>query len=343
MDQKAEKDSTNYQAHTINISGLTYAEVKDIAMDVFKNNFEKLSDDAANTAFIRAKEITEKFLNKLMENNPKGLELAKDPDFQCSYYEMQKAYARTGDKDLEALLVDLMVDRSRQTQRNILQIVLNEALLTAPKLTNNHLASLAIIFILRYVEKGIFDFNGLGLYFEQHIFPFLPSLKVNDTLCYQHLEFTGCGSIGITVYALESIFSDVFSGLFNHGFDESVISNRSITIGKNSEFFIPCLNDVTKLQVNAQNLKALKNLFDIFKISSNDRNQIEWLFENNKFSAQEVKDKCISIRPYMQQLFDIWSSSPMQNVTLTSVGIAIGHANIQRHVGKFADLSLWIN
>jgi hypothetical protein len=45
----------------------------------------------------------------------------------------------------------------------------------------------------------------------------------------------------------------------------------------------------------------------------------------------------------MENVFDTWSDSQMKNFTLTSVGIAIGHANIKRLVGEFANLSIWIN
>jgi hypothetical protein len=49
------------------------------------------------------------------------------------------------------------------------------------------------------------------------------------------------------------------------------------------------------------------------------------------------------LRPYMASVFEIWSNSSMKSFTLTSVGIAIGHANVKRLVGEFANLSLWIN
>ncbi|WP_376778330.1 LPO_1073/Vpar_1526 family protein [Stutzerimonas nitrititolerans] len=45
----------------------------------------------------------------------------------------------------------------------------------------------------------------------------------------------------------------------------------------------------------------------------------------------------------MESVFDTWSDSPMKSFTMTSVGMAIGHANIKRLVGEFASLSIWIN
>jgi len=60
-------------------------------------------------------------------------------------------------------------------------------------------------------------------------------------------------------------------------------------------------------------------------------------------NGDEIREKCIEIRPYMAGLFQVWSESAMKHFTLTSVGIAIGHANIKRLVGEFSNLSIWIN
>jgi len=60
-------------------------------------------------------------------------------------------------------------------------------------------------------------------------------------------------------------------------------------------------------------------------------------------SQTEVKEKCTAIRSYMSGLFETWPGSLMTKFTLTSLGIAIGHANIKRLIGEFANLSIWIN
>ncbi len=56
-----------------------------------------------------------------------------------------------------------------------------------------------------------------------------------------------------------------------------------------------------------------------------------------------IKEKCIEIKPYMENVFDVWNNSLLKNMSLTSVGITIGHANIKRFVGEFSNLSIWIN
>lgn len=323
--------------------GLSYSEVRDVALDVFRANFYQLAGPAMETAKARAQEITDEFLKKLQQENPGGFGKGQDPDFQHALFTVQKEYARSGDKDLGDLLVDLLVDRSKQDHRDILQIVLNESLGTAPKLTDTQLAVLAVIFLFRYTQsQWIGNHQQLGDYFDRHVLPFASKLVKNSS-CYQHLEFTGCGSVQMSEISLENILDQTYAGLFIKGFDQSEITSREVSIGLDQRFFIPCLNDPAKFQVRANNKKILEENLEANGISPEDRTKIVSMFDIGKMSHPEIREKCISIRPFMEPVFDTWSNSPMKSFTLTSVGMAIGHANIKRLVGEFASLSIWIN
>lgn len=328
---------------TITQVGLSYSEVRDVALDVFRSNFYQLAAPAMETARARAEEITENFLKKLQTDHPEGFSKGQDPDFQHALFTVQKEYARNGDQELGDLLVDLLVDRSKQDQRDILQIVLNESLNTAPKLTDSQLAILAIIFLFRYTQNhGIGNHEQLGAYFDKNVFPFASKI-VKGNSSYQHLEFTGCGSIQMGEISLEQCLESHYQGQFLKGFDIEEIANRGVSVGHDQRFFIPCLNDTTKFQVRANNRESLEKYLDANGLTPDDKSKIIGLFDLNKMSHAEIRDKCIAIRPYMAGVFDVWSDSPMKSFTLTSVGIAIGHANLKRLVGEFANLSIWIN
>lgn len=324
-------------------NGLSYSDVRDVALDVFRANFFQLAGPAMETAKARAEEITEDFLKKLQLENPNGFGKGQDPDFQHALYTVQREYARTGDKDLGDLLVDLLVDRSKQEQRDILQIVLNESLVTAPKLTDSHLAVLAISFLFQYTQNhSIGNHQLLGEYLDKHVLPFSSKL-VTSPACFQHLEFTGCGSIQLGESPLEAILELHYAGQFFKGFDRSEIANRGILIGLDNDFFMICLNDPSKIQVRANNLETLEKNFNDNNVSVEDREKIIALFNAEKMTHPEIRETCISIRPFMESVFDTWSNSNMKSFTLTSVGMAIGHANIKRFLGEFASLSIWIN
>lgn len=323
--------------------GVTASEARAIALDVARATFYELYGAAKDTANIRVEEITDQVIKKLERDFPEGLQKAKDPDFQYALLTVQKEYARNGDKDLGDLLVDLLVDRSKQDQRDILQIVLNESLSTAPKLTDSHLAALAVIFLFKYTQNtGIGNHKMFGEFLDKHLLPFVSKLSKNRA-GYQHLEFSGCGSIGLGGNSLEGILGTIYQGQFLKGFDQSEIESRAISVGVDSRFFIPCLNDLSKLQVRANSKEILEKHLGEQGVSAEDRAKILELFDIGKMSESEIKEKLIAIRPYMAEVFDTWTNSPMQTFTLTSVGMAIGHANIKRLVGEFASLSIWIN
>ena len=65
---------------TIIRTGLTYAEVRDVVLDVFQANFYKLAGVAQETVNGKVEEITESFLSDLQKEYPAGLEKSSDPD-----------------------------------------------------------------------------------------------------------------------------------------------------------------------------------------------------------------------------------------------------------------------
>jgi hypothetical protein len=343
QEQKVNNGSIAIQAGGDVSLGISVTEARQIALDLWKANFIELSANAKEIADTRVQEITDKVLEKLQREFPAGIEKAEDPDFQYALFTVQKEYARNGDENLGDLLVDLLVDRSKLQQRDILQIVLNESLNTAPKLTESQLAALSVIFQFKYTQNlHVGNHKLLGDYFDRTISPFISSI-VKNRACYQHLEFTGCGSIGFVSNSLESILCQTYQGQFLKGFENKEIIDRGVTIGNDQRFFIPCLNDPTKVQIRANNKEMLEKAYNENEIPAEDRIKISQLFDLNKMSETEIQEKCISIRPYMAELFDKWSHSELGNFSLTSVGIAIGHANIKRLSGEFADLSIWIN
>ncbi|SCX52183.1 LPO_1073/Vpar_1526 family protein [Nitrosospira sp. Nsp1] len=345
QDQQSGDNSTNIQATQLVINnGPTYAEVRDVALDVFRANFYNLAGEARDIARARAEEITLEFLKKLETDNPSALSHAKDPSFQQALFIVQKEYAITGDKELGNLLVDLLVDRSKHEQRSMLQIVLNESLKIAPKLTTDQLATLAITFLFKYTQNfGLGNHEKLGEYFDQNILPFVDKLS-NSESSFQHLLFCSCGMIIPQGFRLEQILTITYRGLFFKGFEAAEIVQRAIAIGQDERFFVPCLNDLSKLQIKALGKGDLQRTLDLNSVSLDDRTKINILFDEAQImSDEEVINLIVSLRPYMEDAFSRWNSSAIKNFGLTSVGMAIGHANIKRLTGEITDLSIWIN
>lgn len=166
QEQEINDGSQGYQAgrdiHITN-NGLSYREVRQVALDVYKANMMELSVVAREVAGKRAEEITEVLISKLMQEFPKGFEKANDPDFQHGLFSVQKEFARSGDKNLGKLLVELLVEKTKLPSRTLSDVALNEALATAPKLTNQQLGILStLLFCKSYLPRKKYYLGSSG-------------------------------------------------------------------------------------------------------------------------------------------------------------------------------------
>ena len=133
-------NTQNLQAgRDIVIRGLSYTETKDLvkteAQLVFKQNSLLLANEAYNLVLSRSEELLDSFLKKLEEKKPESIETMRDPGMQYSLFNAQKEYAKTGDRNLADLLEDILVERAQNPKRDLMQIVLDECISVAPKLT----------------------------------------------------------------------------------------------------------------------------------------------------------------------------------------------------------------
>ena len=180
--QSAGDKSVNLQAETINIeAGVDYSDARQIAIDVFHASAAQLTQEAAQIATQRVQEFIDSYLDKLFKVNESAVESMRDPGMQYSLLEAQKAYAKTGDKDLEGLLIDIIVERSVNNERSLHQIVLDESLTVAPKLTAEHMDALTTNFILTQTScQAVNSLDLLKQHLEKVIYPFLDTLSMDE-------------------------------------------------------------------------------------------------------------------------------------------------------------------
>lgn len=270
---------TAVQAETIIYNnGLSYEEVSKICQEIFEKNFYKLSTEACEVAKMRAQEITNTFLRELQLQNPEGLNQASDPDFQYDIFIAQKEYARSGDSKLAKMLIYLLIERTKEAKRSLRQIVLNESLKVASKLTKEEFDILTIVFVLQHHSENrkFYDISEFASYIATYLLPFWHCTQKNDFLSVNHLQYTGCG--------------------------------------------IHHMYRVTNLD------GFLKSKYDGLPLDG--------------FSSLEASIQSIS--PSTKPFFDLFEDSPVNHMSLTTVGIAIGYANLCRINGEEFNLSDWI-
>lgn len=342
--------STNVQGAgpvTIVHAGLSIEDAKEIALGLARPEFERLTGQATATACARAEEmVVERLLPRLMELNPAGIETFADPDVQYALMAAQRTYARTGDQDVADVLVDILVDRTRETERNVLQLSLNESLEVAAKLTADQFAALSLIWLIRYTRSNVSSRDTLGTYIDTYLAPHVPRIRTSEAT-YQHLEYAGCGSIGIGEISVEGAYRDTYGVVFSKGFTDQELSARFEGSPPTSlnQILMPCPNGPDRQQFSVGDGDMLKERAAQLELTDTETANVVGLFNQQLMNDKEVRDYLQALRPnVMGPLIDAWSNSSMKQMTLTSVGITIAHANCRRIMGVSpADLSIWIN
>ena len=305
--QSGGKDSINIQAHNdINLYGASIEDMHAIALDVFRSNFLELRDVAAEVALGRAEKITRDFLEELWKRAPEALNNMQDPDVQRSLFRAQSEFACSGDEDLEKALVDLLIDRAAQEERDIKTVVLNEAILTVPKLTPDQRAAIALCFVIRHARYG-------GPLILQSFYEYLSLNWVplgiglpSRASAYQHIEYVGAASIvRITQLPLEDALIKTSGGFFTKGFPIEEIPERLRKWPDLQRILIPCLRAPDAQQLGAMAEQDINNLTQDKDLAR----QLTQLSGKGQMTHPEIKSDVIEHVPALINLFDTWNNS----------------------------------
>lgn len=222
QNQKAGDHSQNLQAQTINITGITVAEARQIALDVFKANAMELAGTARELFERRGREFIERYLDELQRRKPDGLSALKDPDMQYALFVGQQGYARSGSEALGVVLLDLLIERASASPDSLMRIALNESVGAVSKLTPGHWDLLSFLFLVRSGKLLTAETVGeVADYINQKIIPFVSDSTASEADRH-HIECVGCAT---TDWSLASTFvgwlREAYAGIFSAGFEVS--------------------------------------------------------------------------------------------------------------------------
>lgn len=340
--QRGGDDSVNVQAAVVHVQhGLGYEDTKAVALDVFRANFLELAGIAAETARARAEEITQQYLEALQAEHATVPPAAAEPDMQRALYGVQAEYATTGDRDMGDVLVDLLVQRTTEVARTTRKVVLSEALAVVPKLTSAQMAALSLLFVLqKTINVGLTTIEALDTYVAEHVAPFAEQLP-RGSEAYEHLVYAGCAMRMFTNYTIEEPFRRRYGGLLTRGFtlEEVPEHARPLLTEAPDGVIIPCLRDADRLQVGALNEDVVeRNLIGERDVDAS----VKDLFQLNLLRPEEVWQVLLAADSRMGRLQAIWSATVLQQLVLTPVGVAIGHANWRRITGEQTGIDVWL-
>lgn len=344
LSQDAGDNSTNYQAgNDIHVHGLTVDEARTVALDVFKANAIELAGVAQSVAVARAEQLTHDFLTRLEVEMPERANELADPDVQSVVFQAQREFARSGEEDLRVALVDLLAERIGEDDRNLRTLALNEAIASAPKLTEKQRRAIAWVFYLRYTRPV--EVSAQDDYYSrlERVISALGVDVPTGQADYQHIEYVGAGSrsIGVTTFA-SGIMSGV-EGLYTKGFAVNEIDADLLAELRASSFVMPALRDRDRLQLQLLADEDLDKRAIAVGLASRVPD-LQTIVTLGRMSEADVVSEVVSRVPQIAALRDAWDDdrTGLKSLTLTSVGLALGHAYWTRLTGSDVSLKIWL-
>ncbi len=343
--QEGGDNSKNIQVIGDVTCGISYTEARQIALDVFNANCQKMMNEAAQTAEKRANEIVDDFTKKLFEEHPELSVRLKDPSIQYSAFSVIKNYVKTGDAELKERMLGMLIQRMEAKERSMEQIVLDEAIEIIPKLTQDQINILSLILSAVYITHRITNIDDFKDFINNRLMTFYPNKKSNSI--YTHLQYTGCCTFlgGISTYKpFIDILNLKYGGLFNKGFSDETFKQ---TFSKDCDQIIPilakCQQNLSLMQFNAINETVLTTIIRQNKLERVST-QIMQLHNQNKMSNDDILAFLCSINSRIRSFIKDWDDklSDLRTIALTPVGYAIAILNYNIKTGKNISLKSYI-
>jgi hypothetical protein len=298
-------------------------------------------EDAMKIVNERIDSFQQEVLEKFTEPGKANPEAFRDPDFQYLLAEAQNEFARSGDESVRDVLVDIVARRSLEKTRNRLAITLNDAATRAPLLTINEFAALSLCFMIRYSSfTSVLNFPDFCAHVQRSIIPFVPNVST-EASSYFHIQAQGCGAIEMGEVNLYEVFKGNYGGVLGKGLTRADLMLTSAGVDL-STMVMPCVLNPTNFQPRAVNKEAFLKGWASDAATSALAANLWGAFENTLLSKQELIDLMEKNVPEIKRLFTLWGESELKNLSLNTIGIAIGHANAVRVVGLTAPLEVWI-
>ena len=332
----------------VNITqGMTATQMTEIMVGLAKQ-ISIYQMDAEMKVVERLSNFREEILKEFSKSEGANSEAFRDPDFQFLLNRAQQAYVRSGDDIVGENLVQMISERSKEKSRTRLSLCLNQALETAAVLTENEFAQLLLFFCLRHTKNfTVTNKETFSQYFATYIAPFMGNVST-ENMSYQYLLAQQCVTINhLSAVKIEEALLQSYGGVFSKGFTEDVI--RKHLLENNFEkiliegLVIKCLNDPNKLQFNSVSVEDIKTRLELVGLNTQEVKALCEEFQGSFFKGDELVENLTSCYAEFSRLKSIWDNTPLKQMTLTALGIVIGHANLKRVVPSFkADLGVWV-
>lgn len=346
--QKSGDDSTNLQAGrdivVTNQNSVALYSIEEVAKQLLGSVFGELPEDTKKQIETNQKSYFQALsenLGKIIKQNEDLKKVISSPDFQYISKTAAISASRSSSAELHKNLSSLIIQRINNDDEDLKRIVYDEAISTIGKLTVDQLKIITLCYLLKYTSYGgIVSWDAYKAYLDTHIKPFLGFKNTNAE--FQHIEYAGCGSIGIGSWDVINIHKQQYSFLFSNLTEKEQIDNLTLSDEIKKEI-VALDSKEDKYFIRFKNKTELENYLKEKKIDEETTKKLVAIYEGHIKNNDEVKKKITEETDAGKELVELWEKSSLKHLSLTSVGIAIGASYFEQTTGEKIDISIWIN
>lgn len=323
---------------TVNESSLSAESAVGLIMQLSSANLIQMQGQAREIVDKRFEELATQFVNAAQLRRPGALESLRDPDVQYALLTAQRDYARSGSPALGDTLVDLLVARCVESTGSLRAIVLNEAINTVGRLTNTQLDLLTCSWVTTWLRQSeLASLEDLAEWLRANLVPFVLDAPT-PAMAYNHLMYCGCIQIGVLSEELGRVWGRTYPGLFGRSLVGNAIPE---SLREVPGLFVSSADDPQLLRFGPLEVEAVEDVVQKAGVPDLAGLASALLLESVR-SADEVEQMVIELVPELTDFARRWRETPLGGIRLSTVGIALSHANWTRVVGDPAGLELWI-
>ena len=345
--QNATEGSTAIQAMgNVNVNnGLSPAQMVEI-LSALSGHVETLGNVARAQIEDRLRKFEAGILERFAADSMTRSDAFREPDFLAATLDAQKAFARSGDEGLREVLTDLVAQRSKIAERSRLSLTLNDAIAKVGSIPESDLNALSMIFAFQNVQiNGLANMQQLADSLSRICLPLLDNISTSESAA-NYLAAHGClippSGIAVQSDAL-GILSQRYGSIIAKGIPEADLRREFVDYdqlhlrglivdshyGNGHKIFSVC----------GPMLESVLQHFGIFGEYSERYNR---LTSGAQPSEDEFQGAMKSFVPRISDILETYNQHTIRNSRLTSIGIALAHANLAKGPLRDSDLSIWI-
>ncbi|WP_068275550.1 LPO_1073/Vpar_1526 family protein [Aldersonia kunmingensis] len=337
--QEGGDNSNLYQGQSLEVHnyGITAQEARDIAKGVFYENYLTLNGRALEEVHRRIDEFANLFLAKLSEAPQQSINNFDTARMLSATYKAQRQYVENGDQELAEMLADFLIAMAAEEPRSLNDIVLNQAVEVASKLTPSQIDGLVSILNVLWVEVDDYPTSGSDVFDFLHtqLTPYYGRIPQRSAE-YEYMSALGVVSERPVSASPYQWLANGYPGVFVKGFSldslEPELKLYTMPPREGGQYFEPLPENENLFRIKlAEARRIVANRRADPYNATRSAGALERLLNKCDLEPQQIRESCRKHWPELAAFLDVMQESRAMDYRPNSVGIAIGHAAWRRH------------